>query len=63
MEKSNTSLFIFHDQPYVVLVYIYMDDILVTGSSGKVVDDLITKLSFKFSLKVLGHLYYILGWR
>ena len=40
---------------------IYIDDIVLTGNDNKFIQDLINKLGFEFSLKVLGDLYYFLG--
>jgi histone deacetylase 1/2 len=40
---------------------IYVDDIVVVSSSGRVVDALLHDLSLLFALKDLGELHYFLG--
>lgn len=39
----------------------YVDDVIVTGSSIDVITQLVTTLGNNFSLKDLGTLHYILG--
>jgi histone deacetylase 1/2 len=42
-------------------VLIYVDDILITGSSSQLINDLINKLHAQFALKRLGQVDYFLG--
>jgi histone deacetylase 1/2 len=42
-------------------VLIYVDDILITGSSSQLISDLISKLNTHFALKQLGPVDYFLG--
>ncbi|XP_029127967.1 uncharacterized protein LOC109802636 [Cajanus cajan] len=59
--KSDTSLFIKITQTFTLLVLVYVDDIIVTGSSKSEVVSLVTKLNYMFKLKDLGPLHYFLG--
>ncbi|KAH9778852.1 hypothetical protein KPL71_007491 [Citrus sinensis] len=58
---SDTSLFHWRDNKEVIYVLVYVDDILITGSSQDLVNDLIKKLNESFALKELGSLSYFLG--
>lgn len=49
--KVDTSLFIKHDTKGIIIVLIYMDDILITGSDSSLLEHFITKLSKVFALK------------
>jgi hypothetical protein len=40
---------------------VYIDDIIITGSSPQVVDALLANLKCEFALKDLGQLHYFLG--
>ena len=40
---------------------IYVDDIIITGSNSKDVEEVIVKLSKTFALKDLGNLNFFLG--
>jgi histone deacetylase 1/2 len=46
---------------YCTYVLIYVDDILVTGSSPNLIQDVISKLNSHFALKQLGSVDYFLG--
>ncbi|GKV48157.1 hypothetical protein SLEP1_g54985 [Rubroshorea leprosula] len=59
--RSDSSLFIFHHAANWLYVLVYVDDILITGSSPKAIDNLITAMGSKFSLKNLGQLDFFLG--
>lgn len=43
-----------------MVVLIYVDDILVTGSNNKLVEKIINRLGFEFALKNLGDFNYLL---
>ncbi|KAH9725329.1 retrovirus-related pol polyprotein from transposon RE1 [Citrus sinensis] len=58
---SDTSLFHWRDNRKVIYVLVYVDEILITGSSQDLVNDLIKKLNESFALKELGSLSYFLG--
>ena len=59
--KCDSSLFIYKHQVHVVYLLVYVDDIIITGSSTPLVQQLTTNLNTAFSLKQLGHLDYFLG--
>ena len=45
----------------VVYLLLYVNDIILTGSSATLIQQLINRLNTAFSLKQLGHLDYFLG--
>jgi histone deacetylase 1/2 len=59
--KCDPSLFIYTKDKQVVYMLVYVDDIIITGSSSNLVQNLVTKLDSVFSLKQLGDLDYFLG--
>ncbi|KAM6577139.1 hypothetical protein CsatB_028976 [Cannabis sativa] len=59
--KADTSLFIQHSAQGIILILVYVDDILITGSNPNLVDTLVNALNQKFSLKDLDKLSYFLG--
>ncbi|KAL5761005.1 hypothetical protein ACOSP7_019506 [Xanthoceras sorbifolium] len=61
--KLKTSLFLYHHHKDIVLVLVYVDDILVTGSSSSLISKVIAHLSATFALKTLGELHYFLGFQ
>lgn len=58
---SDTSLFILKVHGKFIYVLVYVDDILVTGNDSKLVQDVITRLANRFSIKDMGDLNYFLG--
>uniref|UniRef100_A0A803PPM4 Reverse transcriptase Ty1/copia-type domain-containing protein n=1 Tax=Cannabis sativa TaxID=3483 RepID=A0A803PPM4_CANSA len=59
--KSDHSLFIQHTSSSMILILVYVDDIIITGSNLKKIAALIKALDLKFALKNLGNLHYFLG--
>jgi histone deacetylase 1/2 len=59
--KCDPSLLIHTQQGTSTYVLIYVDDILITGSSSQLINDLINKLHAQFALKRLGQVDYFLG--
>ncbi|RVX02312.1 Retrovirus-related Pol polyprotein from transposon RE1 [Vitis vinifera] len=51
--RADTSLFIFHTASDILILLVYVDDILVTGSSPTLVSHFISYLSAKFALRDL----------
>ncbi|RZB80750.1 N-terminal acetyltransferase B complex auxiliary subunit NAA25 isoform C [Glycine soja] len=59
--KYDPSLFIYRHQQHIVYILVYADDIIITGSSNSLIQQLTSKLNTAFALKQLGHLDYFLG--
>lgn len=59
--KCDPSLCIYTLNGEVVYLLVYVDDIIITGSSSTLVQQLVTQMNSVFSLKQLGHLDYFLG--
>lgn len=58
---ADTSLFIKKGTNVTLYVLVYVDDMIITGSSNMAIDNLITVLEARFSLKDLGESKYFLG--
>lgn len=58
---ADTSLFILRQGAHIVYLLVYVDDIVITGSSTDLVNKVTNSLSLRFSLKDLGNLHYFLG--
>jgi hypothetical protein len=58
--KCDPSLFILHTSQHTIFLLVYVDDIIITGSSANLIQQLIHKLNSEFSLKDLGKLDYFL---
>lgn len=59
--KCDPSLLIFNKHGCCLLILIYVDDIIITGSSNTAINLIVNKLNDTFSLKQLGTLEYFLG--
>ena len=59
--KSDNSLFYKRENGHLILVLVYVDDIIITGSSSTKVQQVIHDMQKTFSLKDLGELSYFLG--
>ncbi|WJX96151.1 hypothetical protein P8452_77393 [Trifolium repens] len=59
--KCDPSLLVHHQKGSCTYVLIYVDDILITGSSPHLIKDLIQKLAIEFALKQMGEVDYFLG--
>jgi len=59
--KSDSSLFIFTSASVTILALVYVDDLILTGSSLDAIDELIHNLSRDFPMKDLGELNFFLG--
>ena len=54
-------MFVYHQHGKTVVLLLYVDDIILTGSDSEQFKHLIAALSSQFSMKDLGHLHYFLG--
>lgn len=61
LSSPDPSLFFWKDNLSITYILIYVDDILLTGSSSQVCHNLILDLQTKFAVKQLGLLHYFLG--
>ncbi|CAN6689823.1 unnamed protein product [Malus baccata var. baccata] len=61
MSQSDTSLFVKHDGTDIVVLLLYVDDIILTGSNKTQVQAIIQELGDVFELKDMGRLAYFLG--
>ena len=59
--KVDTSLFVLQKFNSMIYILIHVDDILITGSSASVIDNIIHSLQTTFAVKDLGSLAYFLG--
>ena len=59
--KSNSSLFYKWINGHVILVLVYVDDIILTGSNPQLIQQVIQDMYHTFALKDLGDLNYFLG--
>jgi histone deacetylase 1/2 len=59
--KTDTSLFVFHQNGVTIYMLVYVDDIVVASSCPKASAVLIQRLGSSFPVKDLGPLHYFLG--
>ncbi|RVW92020.1 Retrovirus-related Pol polyprotein from transposon RE1 [Vitis vinifera] len=59
--KYDTSLFLWKSDMGIVVLLVYVDDIVITGSDSALLSQLKTHLSESFHMKDLGSLTYFLG--
>ena len=61
VSDSDSSLYIKHNRKHIVLLCIYVDDLILTGSCGKDIQHLKEKLKEEFKILDLGEVKYFLG--
>lgn len=59
--KYDNYLFVYNHHSLTLYVLVYVNDILIIGSSSNLIHELINKLHSKFALKKLGVPKYFLG--
>lgn len=57
----DTSLFIYRHGSDTAYLLLYVDDIVLTASSSKLLTDIITSLSREFAMSDIGELHHFLG--
>ncbi|CAN6715372.1 unnamed protein product [Malus baccata var. baccata] len=55
------SIFVLHSHHGIVLLLLYVDDVILTGSSSQLISQVIKALTTEFEMKDLGNLHYLLG--
>ncbi|KAM1143556.1 hypothetical protein ACFX15_031820 [Malus domestica] len=58
---ADSSLFVQHIGNDVIILLLYVDDIILTGSNDSLVQSVITQLTQEFDMKDLGLLHFFLG--
>ncbi|CAN6697291.1 unnamed protein product [Malus baccata var. baccata] len=58
---TDSSLFVKTVDTYVVILLLYVDDIIITGSHAQAIIEVIQALTHEFDMKDLGPLHYFLG--
>lgn len=59
--KPNSSMFTLKNSHGMVILLLYVDDIILTGSSDSLIKSVIKYLASRFAMKDLGVLHYFLG--
>ncbi|KAL9272509.1 Retrovirus-related Pol polyprotein from transposon RE1-like protein [Drosera capensis] len=59
--KSDSSMFVYHRHSQVIILVLYVDDIVVTGTSHTLLSSFISVLSSEFAMKDLGDIHYFLA--
>jgi hypothetical protein len=59
--RSDTSLFIYRHGSNTIYLLLYVNDIILTASSGALLHRVIDALTVEFSMKDLGRLHHFLG--
>lgn len=59
--KANSSLFYLHTSHHFIILLIYVDDILFTGSSPRLLNRFVHQLHHKFVIRDLGDVHCFLG--
>ncbi|KAM1532251.1 hypothetical protein PS2_006260 [Malus domestica] len=59
--QANPSLFVQHSSNGTIVLLLYVDDVILTGSSSELISTVIKGLTEEFDMKDLGQLNYFLG--
>ena len=60
MSRTNSSMFLHFGQATTLIILVYVDDIIIIGSSSTHISSLIAKLDSVFALPDLGQLSFFL---
>ncbi|KAM1286779.1 hypothetical protein ACFX2J_000788 [Malus domestica] len=58
---GDSSLFVLHSHHNIVILLLYVDDVILIGSSSQLISQVIKELTTEFEMKDLGNLHYFLG--
>ncbi|KAM2889366.1 hypothetical protein FF1_012985 [Malus domestica] len=58
---ADSSLFVKHIGTEIVILLLYVDDIIVTGSASSQIQHVTDSLTVEFDIKDMGNLHYFLG--
>ncbi|XP_050125594.1 uncharacterized mitochondrial protein AtMg00810-like [Malus sylvestris] len=61
VSQADPSLFVQHSSKGTMVLLLYVDDVILPGSSSKLISSVITGLIEEFDMKDLGQLNYFLG--
>ncbi|VVA38758.1 PREDICTED: poly, partial [Prunus dulcis] len=59
--KADSSMFVYQDAHSMMILLLYVDDIVLTGSDSNQLSTFIHRLGIEFEIKDLGRLHYFLG--
>ncbi|CAL9029439.1 unnamed protein product [Prunus brigantina] len=59
--KADSSMFVYKDAHSMMILLLYVDDIVLTGSDSNQLRQFIHRLGIEFEIKDLGRLHYFLG--
>lgn len=60
---ADPSLFVYHFSGYIIISFIYVDDIVITGDSCHIIDKLVGDLAQDFPMKDLNPFHFFLGYQ
>ncbi|GKV45074.1 hypothetical protein SLEP1_g52197 [Rubroshorea leprosula] len=58
---ADPSLFVCHNAQGTIVLFLYVDDIILTGDNSHFLNEFIPQLSLEFAMKDMGPLHYFLG--
>ena len=62
IRKSDPHMYVKKDETRnVAIISLYVDDLIITGSACKLIEEIKSQLGQEFEMKDLGELYYYLG--
>lgn len=59
--KSDYCVFVYNQDDHIVIIVVYVDDLLITGSSEELINRIRLMLISRFSMKDIGDIRYFLG--
>ena len=59
--KADLCIYIFKDKTETVIIAVYVDDILIAGTSNKKIAEVKAAIANRFEVKDMGELHYFLG--